>query len=246
MKSRRVKEFSFAYDVPAGGERRSSDGANDLVQLEVIEVGPTLKGMNPITQLIDVKTVPHAFIPSDEDASRCALCGLTKPTNPHINQLANETAETKAFVTLAGSVEERQEEIYRSVLELGRDLDGMCNGGLYAVYLEATFDDRAIVLIEGWDDPPGEGRYWQFPIDGAEEGALALGEPVEVFIQGVATPKARRKALRRQADSPQDHVKSDGNPEDPQGNGEDHATKNGSAGTGERARLLVELDALSI
>lgn len=246
MKSRRVKEFSFAYDVPAGGERRSSDGANDLVELEVIEVGPTLKGMNPVTQLIDVKTIPHSFVASDDDPSRCALCGLTKPTNPHINQLSTEADRSKAYVTLEGSYEARQEAIYRSILSLGPALEQMANGGFYAAYIEATYEDRVVALIEGWDDPMFEGRYWQFPVTTDDADNVTLGEAVEVAVQGVATPKARRKALRRLADDPHDHVKSDGNPEDPQGNGEDLSTRNGSAGSGEASRALVELEALSI
>lgn len=53
LKERRVKEASFAYDVVK--EKRAKDGANDLMQLNLIEVGPTLKGMNPETALVGVK-----------------------------------------------------------------------------------------------------------------------------------------------------------------------------------------------
>lgn len=54
MKAKRVKEFSFAYDVVQ--EHKAKDGANDLLQLDLIEAGPTLKGMNPATELISVKS----------------------------------------------------------------------------------------------------------------------------------------------------------------------------------------------
>lgn len=53
MKRRRVKEFSFAYDVI--DSRDAKDGVTELVELDVIEVGPTLKGANPDTQLLAVK-----------------------------------------------------------------------------------------------------------------------------------------------------------------------------------------------
>jgi HK97 family phage prohead protease len=53
LKARRVREFSFAYDVV--DSRSAKDGANELVALELIEVGPTLKGVNPATQLLTVK-----------------------------------------------------------------------------------------------------------------------------------------------------------------------------------------------
>lgn len=56
MLRRSLKEFSFGYDVPKGGERRAKDGANELFQVELAEVGPTLKGMNPATELHAVKS----------------------------------------------------------------------------------------------------------------------------------------------------------------------------------------------
>jgi len=56
LAARRVKEFSFAYDIPAGGEKRGKDGANELHELDIIEVGPTLKGANTETALLGVKT----------------------------------------------------------------------------------------------------------------------------------------------------------------------------------------------
>jgi HK97 family phage prohead protease len=56
MKSRRVREMSFAYDVVS--EAKSKSGANELAALNLIEVGPTMKGVNPATQLLDVKARP--------------------------------------------------------------------------------------------------------------------------------------------------------------------------------------------
>ena len=58
MQQRRVKEFSFAYDVE--DEAKAEDGANDLKELRIIEVGPTLKGMNPATQLLAAKKLAEA------------------------------------------------------------------------------------------------------------------------------------------------------------------------------------------
>ena len=56
LAERRVTEFSFAYDVPAGGEQRGKDGANELHTLDILEVGPTLKGANTETVLLGVKS----------------------------------------------------------------------------------------------------------------------------------------------------------------------------------------------
>lgn len=53
MDERVVKEFSFGYDVKR--ERMAKDGANEILDVDLIEVGPTLKGMNPATELLAVK-----------------------------------------------------------------------------------------------------------------------------------------------------------------------------------------------
>jgi HK97 family phage prohead protease len=53
LAERRVKELSFGYNVV---DSEQKDGANNLIELDLIEVGPTLKGMNPATQLLAVKS----------------------------------------------------------------------------------------------------------------------------------------------------------------------------------------------
>lgn len=54
LNERRVKNWSFAYDVHR--ERRSQkDGANELLELGIIEVGPTLKGANGLTDTMSMK-----------------------------------------------------------------------------------------------------------------------------------------------------------------------------------------------
>lgn len=53
LKERRVREFSFGYEVRK--ERPGKDGANELTDLGIIEVGPTLKGANPSTELLSIK-----------------------------------------------------------------------------------------------------------------------------------------------------------------------------------------------
>jgi HK97 family phage prohead protease len=152
LKERRVREASFAYDVLK--ERRAPDGANDLLELDLIEVGPTLKGMNPMTQLLSMKNVrealtaelgagwnvagkteeevdaavkralekagvmPHTFIPGDDD--RCTVCGLTRNTVGHLNLLEREAEGEKAWVNVAGSIEEIQEQVYEAAFEWAR------------------------------------------------------------------------------------------------------------------------------
>lgn len=51
LSRRSLREFSFAYDVVDGGWNED-DHAYDLKALDVLEVGPTLKGANPLTALL--------------------------------------------------------------------------------------------------------------------------------------------------------------------------------------------------
>jgi HK97 family phage prohead protease len=55
LAERVVSEFSFAYDVV--DEQKGSDGINELLELKILEAGPTLKGANPATQLISAKNI---------------------------------------------------------------------------------------------------------------------------------------------------------------------------------------------
>jgi HK97 family phage prohead protease len=56
MKRRSLREHSFAYGIPKGGAAVTNDGVNELRDLDLFEVGPTLKGMNPDTELLSVKS----------------------------------------------------------------------------------------------------------------------------------------------------------------------------------------------
>jgi HK97 family phage prohead protease len=53
VRDRRVVSWSFAYDTIK--ERRRSDGTNELLVLDILECGPTLKGANEMATTIEVK-----------------------------------------------------------------------------------------------------------------------------------------------------------------------------------------------
>lgn len=58
MKEGVVTEFSFAYDIKKEG--KGADGVRELRELHILEVGPTLKGANPATRLINVRSADAA------------------------------------------------------------------------------------------------------------------------------------------------------------------------------------------
>jgi uncharacterized protein len=73
LRRRSLREFSYSYDII---EARPKDGINELLELELHEVGPVWKGAHPETQLLTVKSMPLL-----EDAkATLAVSWPSKPT----------------------------------------------------------------------------------------------------------------------------------------------------------------------
>lgn len=98
MKRRQVKEFSFGYRVQ--DERPAKDGANELRELDIIEVGPTLKGANPDTQLLGVKSDLEAAARRDviQDLQE-RIAGLEAKLDALLTEPAAEESETEEEAT---------------------------------------------------------------------------------------------------------------------------------------------------
>jgi len=213
LTKRTIREFSFAYDVL--DEAKGTDGVNELLELDVLEVGPTLKGANPATVLLAKalgeldekaleifrKTVAHAFAASDEDPTRCVLCGLTRNTVAH-NALRAESDGKKSSVPVSfeGSIEDELESIFAAAHAWAAG-GNIGNGGFYALHQEATFleEGRVVVLVEGWEDPWGEGTFYELNFSKNEEGEVVVEDPHELEVSVDLTRKARAKKARHGA-----------------------------------------------
>jgi HK97 family phage prohead protease len=74
MAERRLKGWSFGYTVAKDGEKRAEDGANEVYEVDLIEVGPTLRGANSQAELQTIKSAlrelpdedPQEASPQDE------------------------------------------------------------------------------------------------------------------------------------------------------------------------------------
>ena len=70
MRERRLTNFSFGYTVPEGGQRMA-DGVNEVKAVDLIEIGPCLKGANPQAHLQGIKSaLGTAKAPDDEATLR--------------------------------------------------------------------------------------------------------------------------------------------------------------------------------
>lgn len=75
MRARRVKQFSFSYDVVRETQSKSGD-VNELHELWLHEVGPTPLGANPLTELISAKNAPDPPGEPEPDTTKPASGGL--------------------------------------------------------------------------------------------------------------------------------------------------------------------------
>jgi HK97 family phage prohead protease len=84
LKSRRVKQFSFSYDVVR--ETKSKDNtANELHELWLHEVGPTPLGCNPLTELVAAKSQPDPPPDIPEEITKPAGSGGLFSCRPRID-----------------------------------------------------------------------------------------------------------------------------------------------------------------
>lgn len=195
MKSRAIREFSFAYDVLKA--RPGADGALDLTELDVIEVGPTLKGMNPLTELMDVKGAKapaDAFAALDEADAILTDLELEAAIRGAAARTAGD-AKASNLPTLPGSIEEYRDGIAAAAdvwaqLEYGRDL--------YKCHLDATFpaESRCLVTAERWEDPFGEGPIWQLNYSRTADGLVNIDNATPMELAVSLVPKSRADALK--------------------------------------------------
>ncbi len=104
LKTRRLKGWSFGFTVPDGAEKRK-DGANEISEVDLIEVGPTLKGANPEAETTAIKSlvaeVDDAEIRDPELAKDVAA----------VKAMPDEDSETPSKSQAQGPLKKRSMEV---------------------------------------------------------------------------------------------------------------------------------------
>ncbi len=87
--------WSFGYSVPKGGQKHKN-GANEISEVELFEVGPTLIGMNELAQLQDVKSAERAELQPDmtisEEEFKAAVRTVEDATNRRLTDFLTDPA----------------------------------------------------------------------------------------------------------------------------------------------------------
>jgi len=114
LKGRRVKQFSFAYEVEEGAwVDKKDDGQSyyELRKLKLFEVGPTLIGANQSTELLDVKSADGATM-------RIAVEGASAAQTEELRHALSGAMAAKAGRTLSQKNEQRVRDIAKLAKEL--------------------------------------------------------------------------------------------------------------------------------
>lgn len=204
MERRTLKEFSFGYRIPEGGERKADDGAYDLTNLDLIEFGPCLKGVNDSTELLAVKSLVEAENRRESGEEPTLEARMDRIEALMLKAWSKKTAETttvgekgpevvtppagtevvpeaKAWLDLEGTFEKRASELREAIVTTyGREGDPE-----YWVSVEGTYPDRVIYCVSD----NAEQTYFSVPYTIGDDGVV-LGTPEEVEVEAVVTPKS--------------------------------------------------------
>lgn len=185
-----LTEFSFAYDVV---EEKVQNGANELLKLDLIEVGPTLKGMNPETELLAVKALglKAGARNSSKDAERIQTLhdlagelGAECPETKSGGASGRKSALEGRKQAVSGSHEQRREMIQAALMERYAQTERV------SAYVTATFEDRAIFALYDWSSESGNQGYREVPYTVKDDGSIELGEERDVVLEMIVSPKA--------------------------------------------------------
>lgn len=192
LKRRSVKEHSFAYDILE--EHSAKDGANELTQLDLIEIGPTLKGANPDTVLLGVKSALDAAAKAGRVLSaknEGAIRQAHELIGGVLSQLEAAAAEEgksrkNVYTYLPGSDEEAREEINVAVQTWAEaKYPAGPEGYTTWAYVVGTFSDHVVVEVTARD---AETTYFEIPYTRTTDGTVTLGDPKPVEIVASVAP----------------------------------------------------------
>ncbi|WP_410662021.1 HK97 family phage prohead protease [Amycolatopsis sp. lyj-84] len=128
LKGRRVRQFSFAYDIQEGGwiDKTSDEDGDEsyyeLRKLKLYEVGPTLIGANQDTELLTVKTPPAPAQPDALPAK--ADLALSKKNTTDLRaalaKIADGAAALESVLSSLDSDDEDEDDKTATSIEVSR------------------------------------------------------------------------------------------------------------------------------
>lgn len=171
--------WSIGYETPPDGFKVLKDGRRLLTKVFVWEGSPTTFGMNMEARTVALKSLIQSSV---------ADLGLSEEKAKAVQDLIATIAapgpdEEKTWPHLAGSMEETMESLREAVRAWANQVYGdISPDNDWWASLEGTFETEVVasVRVYAGDQEPGT---WRFPYVLDADGAVELGEPVQVEIQ---------------------------------------------------------------
>lgn len=113
MERKSLAQFSFGYTIPKGGGRKAMDGAFDLAKLNLVEIGPCLRGVNDQTQLLSIKSELEARergMSIEERIARLEAEVEMKADGPPVQAYDPQKAKASMLITANAFVTKVQEQ----------------------------------------------------------------------------------------------------------------------------------------
>jgi len=188
MKSRVLTQFSFGYTVPKGGETRAKDGAYDLNEVGLFEFGPCLKGINPETDLLAMKSAltDEALPERQRDADTKAV----------------QLRKSYVDVDMPGSYEETTEAVCDAIRAT---LPADTADTYTYVSIIATYPDRVVYQVCTYGPEGSEDETYQVTYEGSEDAGITLGTPeaVDFVAQAESAEKADTEIQTPETEAPE-------------------------------------------
>jgi HK97 family phage prohead protease len=128
LKERRVTEFSFGYNLL---DAEKKNGALELMEIDLFEVGPTLKGMNPATELLAVKALAKETAPKPTPppaAPPVAFSAAPDPIPAAVKQdTGTDLPDAPAAATKAGA--RHSKETLAALTRMREEIDALIASG---------------------------------------------------------------------------------------------------------------------
>lgn len=185
MERRTIKEFSFGYRIPDGGERKADDGAYDLTNIDLIEFGPCLKGVNDATELLAVKSLVEAEHRRSTGEEPTLEERMTRLEAALLQEGKTPEPEGKAYIELDGTFEQRTSLLREAVVTEYSQANAAGEMERW-VSVEGTYPDRVVYCVHA----DGESKYYSAPYTIADDETVTLGTAEEVEVDAVVVPKA--------------------------------------------------------
>lgn len=123
MQRRQLTAMSFGYTVPQGGEQLDDKGVNELEEIDLHEVGPTLVGANPKAELQAVKSALETETKETPEPDEEPKPEDEPKSDDELRRKSEQEERERIAALLPPDLPDEEAVEYKALLDSIRDLD---------------------------------------------------------------------------------------------------------------------------